>query len=662
MLRILVSTLYHYSAAAPPSDLLPYPRSAISAGAAGTPVFVVSNGNLSRTEQVTVSTLAGVLARHTPSLYTLNTLAGADATDTTFFWLNVLKNTTTIAFDDRFMASTLNGNLAPLLTHFSANISGFVQYDSTTDSTNACLIRAAAEPGNVVCVGDHPTQALFTNVLKIKQIDDVSSSSPIEQFREHKSGLSTRMMASQPDDGGKSNCLSDIALLGRFPTIEHSEKNAAAYNEVIANFDKTKLNAALGWTGWDEHRWVSSLTKVGAVAHASDFASNLAFLSNVDESTVLRESVKERRRQRSAARAARRAEVVENARQRENGQHQQQQRAGAPNSNSNVHTVAFMTSDGDNIQLLQHVDFIGPAHYGSPLRGSVPVGWSYSPAMAALMPSVLGWVQDTLTVNDSISAGPSGAGYCYPQLFPADGVQATAFGSATAELMRRSEQTLCNVIGVTPSQESLAQLVNHTQIESICYFTFGPAQMGYAALHGTVSYVGNAARKIPMVGLRFSLWDGSSGDPDKVDVDGAVAELLQLQKEHADPSDPLSYSIVGVELGNNYSSIVEIVKRIQAAVPGGFDIVLPETLITKMEAATARKQTCPLASGPWARGVGDLPKCSIKGDGSCVMTCDDVGGLLPIPISCDLDKCSEGLSLSKSKLGFLCRDGTKCVA
>ena len=40
-------------------------------------------------------------------------------------------------------------------------------------------------------------------------------------------------------------------------------------------------------------------------------------------------------------------------------------------------------------QLLEHLDFIGPNHYGSKARGSVPLGWSYSPAMAVLMPTVL---------------------------------------------------------------------------------------------------------------------------------------------------------------------------------------------------------------------------------------------------------------------------------
>lgn len=66
----------------------------------------------------------------------------------------------------------------------------------------------------------------------------------------------------------------------------------------------------------------------------------------------------------------------------------------------------------------------------------------------------------------------------YPQLFPEDGVQAAAFGAATAELMAKSAQTLCNVVGVTPSQESLAMLASEAQIESICYFTFSLASMG----------------------------------------------------------------------------------------------------------------------------------------------------------------------------------------
>merc|ERR1719231_2032395 len=105
-----------------------------------------------------------------------------------------------------------------------------------------------------------------------------------------------------------------------------------------------------------------------------------------------------------------------------------------------------------------------------------------------------------MTKNDSISTGPSGMGYTYPQLFSE--IQGRAFGAATSELMLRSGMSLLNVIGVVPSAESLAHLVAQDPVKSVVYFTFSSASMGYSALHGNVDYQNGK----PIVGARINLW------------------------------------------------------------------------------------------------------------------------------------------------------------
>lgn len=318
------------------------------------------------------------------------------------------------------------------------------------------------------------------------------------------------------------------------------------------------------------------------------------------------------------------------------------------------HTVAFITSDGDNIQLLQHTDFIGPGHFGDPTRGAIPLGWSYSPAMAVLMPAVLDYVRSSLTANDTLSAGPSGMGYAYPQLFPA--AQGRLFAAATAELMKRSGQSLLTVIGAVPSAQSLAFLGAQDGIEGIVYLTFGVADQGYAGLNGNVARVENTT----VVGTRFSLW-GNADEGDKVGVEGLVRGLRQLPK---DPNDPNSYSIVVSELGNNYTEIVRAVRLLQA--DGGFDIVAPEELFARLKTQANGRTQCPLPDGPWAAEAGTLPKCSIDGNGSCRFTCHEIAHLgplpLPLPVSCNLNVCATDLSLEPGGRAFLCANGTKCPA
>lgn len=295
-----------------------------------------------------------------------------------------------------------------------------------------------------------------------------------------------------------------------------------------------------------------------------------------------------------------------------------------------VHTVAFVMSDGDNIQLLQN-DWISNVHWNHPLRGTVPAGWSYSPAMARLMPSVLSYVERTATSNDSLSTGPSGAGYCYPELFPQD--LKRPFAAATAQLMQQSGMTVANVIGVTPSRESVSLLAAERAVEGIVYFTFGVASQGYAGLHGNVDYIA----KTPVVGLRLNLW-GQDPTGDKVSVDGLVRELRNLPK---DTTDPQSYSVIVNELGNSFGEVVNATKQLQAL--GGFEVVLPEELLRRLATNTRTQAQCPLPSGRWASEAGNLPECFFNGDGkSCVFTCARLqGDLLRLPIKCDLRKCPD---------------------
>ena len=85
-------------------------------------------------------------------------------------------------------------------------------------------------------------------------------------------------------------------------------------------------------------------------------------------------------------------------------------------------------------------------------------------------------------------------------------------------------------------------------------------------------------------------------------------------------------------------------------------------LVERLTRLTGRRSQCPLPSGSWSSECGDLPKCSIAGNGSCVLQCENVklGPLpVPFPLRCDLSVCSN-LSLSAAHTAFLCADGSRC--
>lgn len=73
--------------------------------------------------------------------------------------------------------------------------------------------------------------------------------------------------------------------------------------------------------------------------------------------------------------------------------------------------VAFIISDGDNLQYVEHRM---RRFWDDPNRGSVPIGWTISPAMVDAMPGALNYYHQSSTDNDNLISGPSGYGYTYP--------------------------------------------------------------------------------------------------------------------------------------------------------------------------------------------------------------------------------------------------------
>lgn len=77
--------------------------------------------------------------------------------------------------------------------------------------------------------------------------------------------------------------------------------------------------------------------------------------------------------------------------------------------------VTYTFSEGDNFQYNQHKMRI---LWDDPARGKVPINWTSSPLLYDGAPAILNYYQKTATENDLIIAGPSGAGYFYPEAWP----------------------------------------------------------------------------------------------------------------------------------------------------------------------------------------------------------------------------------------------------
>lgn len=94
--------------------------------------------------------------------------------------------------------------------------------------------------------------------------------------------------------------------------------------------------------------------------------------------------------------------------------------------------VAFILSDGDNLQYVEH---LFRKLWNNPDRGAVPIGWTVSPAMVDAMPGALNFYHQTATDNDNLISGPSGYGYTYP-----DNWVNSSLNSALADFVTKTEE------------------------------------------------------------------------------------------------------------------------------------------------------------------------------------------------------------------------------
>jgi hypothetical protein len=93
--------------------------------------------------------------------------------------------------------------------------------------------------------------------------------------------------------------------------------------------------------------------------------------------------------------------------------------------------VTFTFSEGDNLQYMQHRM---RRLWDDTARGRVPLNWTVSPCALDFAPVLLDFYMRTRTEQDCLVAGPSGAGYCYPNAWPAEVLR--TYTRQTAEAMR----------------------------------------------------------------------------------------------------------------------------------------------------------------------------------------------------------------------------------
>ena len=340
---------------------------------------------------ITLLTLGGGLARSQPRLYRIPKLYSPTPSDDSYStWLTTMrKHCPNKTFD---VDLSMIQKPYQILSLFHNDITGYVLYNTSDSSVNAALTYVAAQNSSELLVATSATSTKTLKMLKSWNIPFVADVSGLREGAVYKSrggikAFSGNMISFQHPDLYPN--LAEYAVFSRMPTLEYSTDTkrfpdgGEQVRDAILEFGATNgIKAAFGWG--PEYQYVSKLGEHGFFVHASDMAHNVAVLANY--------------RCPSAKKAMESVGYIKT-----------NFNSAAKQLNDNPkHRIAFLMTDGDNLQWLMNSFTTSENWWGSKSRGQVPLGWTISPGLNELGSPIITYLKETRTPNDDFVGAPSG--------------------------------------------------------------------------------------------------------------------------------------------------------------------------------------------------------------------------------------------------------------
>ncbi len=501
-----------HAEAAPPKS--PYPK-----GMRPTELFVVDRAGLTDDEAIMIATLQGLLARPGHGR-TEGSAIYFDLANGYQLWLADL----TERYD---LPATPADGPWRLVDRFADRVAGYVLYRSGGPTINVATTVAGAVGGIAVAEADE--QSAIDHGLG--RLADVRDRDDAWAWRTYRSKLRSDLVVEQkadPEVGMFTHQLRDYATMAGAFTFYNG--NSDFRRSVVQDLDPDA--AVLGWgdarEGEDAFVGVSSAAGVASIP--ADWAANLACLSGIS---------KPRLRQRAPIR---------------------------PRSPGRTkHQVAFVVTDGDNVQWLLNDLPTSPNWFAGPRRGTFDLGWGVPPSAIDLAPSVLDWYYRNASDGphqDRFVVGPSGGGYLYPSRYPRDELRVHT--SRLARAMERADLGVVQILDFESfdDPELWSAYLRHDQITGLIYLEYSR----YDGLRGRVRWVEDK----PVVSARTMLWDGLSS-PDQV--------IETLNAAATDPTSADGYSVVVMHC---WSMTLDDLGHVVDNLAPHVSVVTPDALIQQL--------------------------------------------------------------------------------
>jgi len=208
----------------------------------------------------------------------------------------------------------------------------------------------------------------------------------------------------------------------------------------------------------------------------------------------------------------------------------QKRNDNSPADKENVHTVAFLMTDGDNLQWLMNTFTHGTNWYASPLRGSFDMSWGLPATAIEMNAPLVQYLYDSMTDRDEFIMSLSGIGYTFVSHFSEE-----ARKEMTAELatyMERADLRYAQILDNGGwKKEIFADFTEHDAIEGLLYIDY----VHYDGMNGSIMWTNGK----PTVAARYA-YSGSMEEPYFEHV------ITKVNKASTNPSKRNAYSLITV--------------------------------------------------------------------------------------------------------------------
>lgn len=236
--------------------------------------------------------------------------------------------------------------------------------------------------------------------------------------------------------------------------------------------------------------------------------------------------------------------------------------------------VVLAIPDGDNLDFLagRMVEL-----WAEPVRGTVPIAWSMNPLLVELAPPLLDAYYATATGNDRFIAAPSGAGYLYPDYTgPGDLAPFIAFSKRYLEASGMDIVWLLNAFPASEipySEASLSAYVDGLRPRGLALDYADQPRTRDAWMHA-------GAEEVAPVIRSTHFWTTADNALGKI---GAAASTW----DHS----PHFLWLTLYSFRFDLAHVRDLVQVLEERLPGGVEIVAPETFFALLRRDFIRQAT-----------------------------------------------------------------------